>query len=713
MFFNCADFMNTVKISMTQNKPLNIKIKLATHENKKPQFATSVKLQNGSMIKAADPKATRALVALMDMYAVLGGAASHYGGPAALAELMSALHAIIFNEAENQKKNWFELAHIINDAGHCENGLYALKANYSMAGLDLNSLKKFRSIESGLTGHGEVHCFSAGVYLSNGPLGSAFPQSQGLCLADKLSGNTSRVTFCVLSDGAAMEGEAKEALAAAPGLAKKGQMAPYVLIITDNNTKLSGRMIDAFSMNPTFNSLEALGWTVIKLENGNDLQACTETIESAMKLAQQNAERPIAIWAKTIKGIGTKKTAASASGGHGFPCKSPTELPEFIKEIYGHEQAPILFQSWIEELITLEKKIKAKEKDSVKLGGGPDNSPDSRPDNSEKIQVGISKAMVAAFKNGLPIISVTSDLPGSTGVAGFRKEFPHASIDVGVAESNMISTAAGLSKAGYIPVVDTFAQFGVTKGALPITMAMLSEAPVIGVFSHTGFQDAADGASHQALSYMSMLATIPGVDLYSLSSSEEAEVLMTEVLEKFAADRLNGKKTHSSIFFLGRENFPKTFKTSENKITYKLGAPQVLKDNLIQGKNVLLLTTGSLVGEALIASDKLKVKNIGSLVVNQNCLNYIDLDVLKLLLKKCNGHLITAEDHQVLLGFGSFVTHQLVQSHNHLLSQSPGHLKVKSLGVRGEFGQSAYSAIELYQKHGIDSDSMVQAAESI
>lgn len=679
---------------MTQIKALNIKNKLAGHQNKTPQFANNIQLQNGSTLKAADPKATRALVALMDMYAVLGGAASHYGGPAALAELMSSLHAIVFAEAENQKKNWFEVAHIINDAGHCENGLYALKANYGMAGLDLNSLKKFRSIESGLTGHGEVHCFEQGVYLSNGPLGSAFPQAQGLALADKLAGYNSRTTFCVLSDGAAMEGEAKEALAAVAGLAQKNKISPFVLIITDNNTKLSGRIDqDAFSMNPTFNSLTALGWNVIKLENGNDLQACATVIETAMKQVLQNPLQPVAIWAKTIKGIGTKKTADSASGGHGFPCKSPTELPEFIKEIYGQEQPPVIFQSWIDELITIEKDMKAMATAAGKVDAG------------EKIQVGISKAMVMAFKKGLPVVSVTSDLPGSTGVAGFRKEFPQASIDVGVAESNMISAAAGLSKQGYIPVVDTFAQFGVTKGALPITMAMLSEAPIIGVFSHTGFQDAADGASHQALSYMSMLATIPGVDLYSLSSSEEADLLMTEVIEKFASDRQAGQKAHSSIFFLGRENFPQSFKTAENKITYKLAVPQVLKDNTIQGKNVLLLTTGSLVGEALLASEKLKAKNIGSIVVNQNCLNKIELTTLKPLLQKCEGLLVTLEDHQVLLGFGAFVSHQL--------AQEGVHFKVKSLGVHGEFGQSAYNAIELYRKHGMDSDAVVKAAEGL
>ena len=119
----------------------------------------------------------------------------------------------------------------------------------------------------------------------------------------------------------------------------------------------------------------------------------------------------------------------------------------------------------------------------------------------------------------------------------------------------------------------------------------------------------------------------------------------------------------------------------------------------------MLLTTGSLVGETLLAAEKLKAKKIGSIVVNQNCLNKIDLEILKPLLQKCEGRMVTNEDHQVLLGLGAFVTHQLVQKGI--------NVKVKSLGVLGEFGQSAYNAIELYRKHGIDSDAVVRAAELI
>ena len=375
----------------------------------------------------------------MDMNAVIGGAASHYGGPAAFAEINSALYGYVFTEAEKTQKNWYDSFHLVNDAGHCENGLYALKANYGFANLTFNQLKTFRAMGSPLTGHGEAHLFPEAVLLSNGPLGSAFPQSQGLAMADALANRWDRVTITTISDGACMEGEARESMAAIPGFAKAGKVAPFVLIISDNNTGLSGRLDkDVYSMAPTFEALSALGWKIISLEKGNDLQACMNSISEAIECARKNPKTPVAIRAKTIKGIGTQKTAESSSGGHGFPLKSPQELGAFLKEIYAGD-FPTEFNTWIEELIEIEKQQKAQSKAPAVI--------------EEKIQIGLSKAMIAAVKNGLPVVSVSSDLAGSTGVAGFRKEFPSHSVDVGIAESNMISTAAGFSRSGFIPVV--------------------------------------------------------------------------------------------------------------------------------------------------------------------------------------------------------------------------------------------------------------------
>lgn len=687
---------------MAQTLPLIQK--LAGNPLNAPRYAVEVKTPGGEPLKVADPKATRALVALMDMNAVLGGAASHYGGPAAFAELMSALHGYVFWKSQKEGKNWFELFHLVNDAGHCENGLYALKANYGFAGLSVEHLKKFRSIESFLTGHGEAHLFPQGVFLSNGPLGSAFPQSQGLAMADAHAG-IKRVTVTAISDGACMEGEAREAMAAIPGFAKQGKLAPFVLIISDNNTKLSGRIDqESFSMAPTFASLETLGWKMIRLEDGHDLQKCFDAISSAIEEASANPAVPIAIHAKTIKGIGTKKTAESSSGGHGFPLKSPTELPAFLDEIYEGHFLPNEFQSWIDELKAEEADRKAKAATAPKdPPEGKDISKAETKVSEEKIQTGVSNAMIAARKKGLPVVSITSDLPGSTGVAGFRKEFPKDSFDVGVAESNMVSAAAGFSKIGFIPFVDTFAQFGATKGALPLTMAALSEAPMICVYSHTGFQDAADGASHQALGYLGMTMAIPHVKVYTLSCSEEAEALVTQAIEKFASDRQAGKTPDSTIFFLGRENFPKTYRQGQS---YELGKAQVLHEDPAGLKgSVTLVAAGSLVPQALKAARKLKDQGVGSIVIHSSAQSHPDLETLEAAVKKTQGRMISVEDHQVTGGFGQHLTSLLVER--------KVSLRARSLGVRGEFGQSAYNAIELYQKHGLDAESITRAALEI
>src|SRR3989441_9594094 len=312
--------------------PLNIRTRLAPGPRRAPKYSVKIRNSAGEEVVLGDPRATRALVALMDVHAVNGGAACHWGGPAAFAEIMAAIHGIMFSV---QGREWHEAFNFVNDAGHTENGIYALRANYGFDGMRFEDLKAFRSIQSKLTGHGESHLNPEGVLLSNGPLGSALPQSQGLAIADRVAGRD-RVTICTVSDGASMEGEAKEAFAAIPGLAAKGRVNPYVLVISDNDTKLSGRITkDAFSMEPTFAALGALGWNVISVSNGHDLQAVYLAVERAIEQAKANPNVPSCLWVKTIKGYGVKSTMENPAGGHGFPLANGEKIIEFVNEIYG------------------------------------------------------------------------------------------------------------------------------------------------------------------------------------------------------------------------------------------------------------------------------------------------------------------------------------------------------------------------------------------
>jgi transketolase len=670
--------------------PLNLKSKLAPTPTTPPKFSATVKNAQGQPVVLGDPRATRGLVALMDLEAVNGGAACHWGGPSAFADIMASIHGIMFATPD---RPWFEAFNFVNDAGHTENGIYALRCNYGFDGMTFDDLKAFRSIRSKLTGHGESHLNPQGVLMSNGPLASALPQAQGLAMADRVRKND-RVTICTVSDGASMEGEAKEAFAAIPGFAGKGRLNPFVMIISDNDTKLSGRITnDAFSMAPTFSAMSALGWNVIDVPNGNDLQSVYLAVENGIAQARANPRVPVCLWVKTVKGFGVRSTVESASGGHGFPLGNGEKILDFLNEIYwGTDPPPALLADWAAKLHTdWEKKEAAKK-------AAPPAAPAAGAVKKDKVQSGLAKGAVRAAQEGFPVYSISADVEGSTGMSYFQKSFPDRFAEVGVAEANMISTGAGFAKAGFIPIIDTFGQFGVTKGNLPLTMAALSQSPVIAVFSHVGFQDAADGASHQATTYFAATSAIPHTVVIACSCAEEAEALMFEAIKREGQARQKGQDGESVIFFVGRENYP--VRWVENA-KYEWGKAQVLAE----GNDVVIVACGPLVGRAIDAGRKLRERNVSVTVVANPFINRVDIETLGAAVGKCSGRIVTIEDHQIVCGMGAQISHAL--------SQAGVPHRMKSLGIDGEFGQSAWVAEDLYEKHGLTAAKLIEAARGL
>ena len=671
---------------------LKFKSKLAPTPASPPHFSVRVRNAAGAEVVLGDPRATRALVALMDVHAVNGGAACHWGGPAAFAEIMSAIHGLMFAVKD---RPWHVAYNFVNDAGHTENGIYALRANYGFDGMTFEDLKGFRSLHSKLTGHGESHVNPEGVLLSNGPLGSALPQAQGLALADRLLKND-RVTICTVSDGASMEGEAKEAFAAIPGLAGKGLLNPFLLVISDNDTKLSGRITrDSFSMQPSFAAMSALGWQVIQVPDGNELAPVYLAVERGLELARANPRAPVCLWVKTIKGYGVKSTMESASGGHGFPLAGGEKIIEFVNEIYFGGAVPPELAAWSRDLRAgWEKKDAAKKAKAAAAAA----SPAAAAVKTEKIQAGLGRGAVRAAQEGLPVYSLSADLAGSTGMAFFQKTFPGRFLDLGVAEANMVSAAAGLAKAGLIPIVDTFGQFGVPKGTLPLTMSALSQAPVIAVFSHVGFQDSADGASHEATTYFAATSAIPHTVVIACSCADEAEALVYQAIKRLAHAREHGGDGESVIFFVGRENYPVLW---VDHARYEWGKAQTLAG----GGDVVIIACGPLVGRALEAGRKLQEQKIAATVINNPFVNRVDVETIGAAVRKCSGRVVTIEDHQAICGMGAQVAHQL--------SLAGIQHRMKTLAMNGEFGRSAYLAEDLYQASGLTSAKIIEAAQEL
>lgn len=684
-----ADNSVAQKVEAPPLKPLVLKSRLAGTPGV-PKFAAKVKSAAGQEVILGDPRATRALVALMNVHAVNGGAACHWGGPAAFAEINAAVHGLMFSTSGRQ---WHEAFNYVNDAGHAENGVYALRANYGFDGLTFDALEDFRSIKSKLTGHGESHLNPEGVLLSNGPLGSSVGQAQGLALGDKTAGRD-RVTVLIVSDGASMEGESKEGFAAIPGLAAKGRVNPFVLIISDNDTKLSGRITkDSFSMQPSLEAMDDLGWRVTKVAHGHDLQAVYAAFEQAVTDAKADPTKPVCLWVKTIKGFGIKATEENSAGGHGFPLANGEKIPDWITELYKGDTAPAEFVSWAAALRADWEKKEAEKK--AKAAAAPAATPAVKKD---KVQSGLAQGAIRAAVDGYPVYSISSDVQGSTGMSPFQKTFPDRFVEVGIAESNMISVGAGYAKMGFIPIVDTFGQFGVTKGNLPLTMAALSQAPVIGVFSHIGFQDAADGASHQATTYLAAVSAIPHTVAIAPSCATEAEWLMYEAIKRQAEDRKAGKDGESYLFFVGRENYPVQWLDTPQ---YQWGQATVLQE----GTDVVLVGSGQLVGRTIDAGKQLAAKGVKACVIANPFVNQVDIATIGAAVKAAHGRLVTIEDHQIVGGMGAQLSHAL--------SRAGIAHRVTSLGIPGEFGQSAYVAEDLYKKYGMTAEGLVTAAEAL
>ena len=672
--------------------PLDVPSRLAPTPAGAPKYGVTIRNLAGDEVVVGDPRITRALVALMNVHAVNGGAACHWGGPAAYAETLAALHAIMFATKDRQ---WHEAYNFVNDAGHAENGIYALRANLGFDGLTFDDLKGFRSIASKLTGHGESHLNPEGVLLSNGPLSSALPQAQGLAIADRAAGRD-RVTVCVVSDGASMEGEAKEAFAAIPGLAARDRVNPFVMIVSDNDTKLSGRITkDAFSMQPTFEALAVLGWNVIRVPDGHDLEAVHHALERGLAAARENPRAPVCLWVKTIKGYGVKATMENPAGGHGFPLSNGEKIVDFVAEICGGlDRIPAELADWARAL-----RRKWEEDDAAKKAKAAAAPAAAAPAvKKDKIQSGLVKAAIRAAQDGLPVYSISSDVQGSTGMSPFQKTFPDRYVEVGIAEANMVSTGAGFAKAGFVPIVDTFGQFGVTKGNLPLTMAALSQAPVIAVFSHVGFQDAADGASHQATTYFAATSAIPHTVVVAPSCAEEAEALMYDAIHRQAADRRAGRNGESYLFFVGRENYPVRWVEDAR---YPWGRAQVLSE----GRDVVLVGCGPLLDKAIRAGELLAARGLSATVINNPFINRVDLDTIGAAVRAAQGRVVTIEDHQVVGGMGAQLSHAL--------SRAGIDHRMRTLGIEGEFGQSAYVAEHLYEHHGLTADRMVEAAVAL
>lgn len=270
---------------------------------------------------------------------------------------------------------------------------------------------------------------------------------------------------------------------------------------------------------------------------------------------------------------------------------------------------------------------------------------------------------LAEFGEKYDIIVLDCDLSKSTKTDTFKKKFPERFFNMGIAEANMMSTAAGIASCGKVVFASTFAMFAAGRAFEQIRNSI--GYPHLNVkigATHAGISVGEDGATHQCLEDIGLMRTIPGMVIINPADSVESRAAVEAAIK------------HDGPCYLrfGRLSVPTIF----DKDTYKFELGKGIE--LESGKDVTIIATGLMVPEALEAKKILAEQGISARVINIHTIKPIDKDIIIKAAKE-TGVIVTAEEHNIIGGLGSAVSEVVSEF-------CP--CTVKRIGVEDKFGRS-------------------------
>ncbi len=273
------------------------------------------------------------------------------------------------------------------------------------------------------------------------------------------------------------------------------------------------------------------------------------------------------------------------------------------------------------------------------------------------------EALVKLGKVNKDVVVLEADLSKSTMTAYFKKEFPERHINVGIAEADMIGTAAGIATTGKIPFASTFAHFAAGRAFDQVRNSVAYPQLNVKICpTHAGVSLGEDGGSHQSVEDVALMRAIPGMVVLSPADAVETEKMV------FAAAEYEGPV----YVRLGRLNIPVLF---DENYKFEIGKAATLTE----GNDVAILATGLMVSEALEAAKLLEEKGVKARVVNVSTIKPLDTETVLKAAKECK-FIVTSEEHSVIGGLGSAVSEYLSEVHP---------AKVVKHGIQDIFGQSA------------------------
>ncbi len=320
----------------------------------------------------------------------------------------------------------------------------------------------------------------------------------------------------------------------------------------------------------------------------------------------------------------------------------------------------------------------------TKSGANMNNlNPKLYDDAIEKVpsRDGYGKGLVLAAEADERVVALCADLTESTRTQEFAEKFPHRFIEVGVAEQNLVTVAAGMALGGKIPFTTSYATFSPGRNWEQIrTTICYNDVPVKIIGSHAGISVGPDGATHQALEDLAIMRALPNMVVICPADSIEAKKATLAI----------AKNNKPSYLRLSRDKVPVI--TTEDS-PFEIGRAELLTD----GDDVTIIACGQMVYKALIAADQLK-EHFKVRVINSHTIKPIDQ---KTILKAAEetGAIVTVEEHQIQGGLGSAVA-EVVSAHF--------PVPIKMIGINDHFGESGTQE-ELLEKFGLTVENIKKA----
>lgn len=299
---------------------------------------------------------------------------------------------------------------------------------------------------------------------------------------------------------------------------------------------------------------------------------------------------------------------------------------------------------------------------------------------------GFGKGLLELGAKNKNVVVLSADLTDSTRAAWFKKEFPERFFGLGVAEQDMIGTAAGFALAGKIPFACTFGVFasGRAWDQIRISVAyMKANVKIAG--THGGISVGPDGATHQAIEEIALMRILPNMTVIVPCDAVEAKKATIEAASVKGPVYLR----------LGRSGVPVITKEDE---PFTIGKARTMRD----GKDLTIFACGQMVYDSMLACDALAKEGISARLINLHTPKPLDKEAIIKAARE-TGAIVSVEEHTVLGGLGSAIAEVVVQTNP---------VPMKMVGIQDRFGVSGEPS-ELFKFFGLTPPDIVNAAKEV